>query len=85
MDIHLSQAVVPVTVLANTTSDTTDVPFHPSYSGTIVFQNTFNGQLSASDYPKVTVSDLRRGEFSTTYAYLIHYSSTWLCSWSILF
>jgi hypothetical protein len=50
-------AVVPVTVLSNTTSDNTNVPFHPSYSGTIVFQNVFKGQLPATDYPKVNVSD----------------------------
>lgn len=34
----------------------TDVPYHPSYNGLVFFQNTFDGQLPATDYPKVTVS-----------------------------
>ena len=28
---------------------------HPSYRGTVFFRNTFDGQLAASDYPKVNV------------------------------
>ena len=36
----------------------TDVPFHPSYKGTVLFKNTFDGQLPAGDYPKVNVSGL---------------------------
>jgi hypothetical protein len=47
-------AIVPVTVQPKRAS--TDVPFHPSYSGVVLFKNTFNGQLPATDYPKVTVS-----------------------------
>ena len=50
---------MPVTVLpedqdtvAKRQADT-DVPFHPSYSGVILFKNTFDGNLPASDYPKV--------------------------------
>lgn len=56
-------AIVPVTVLSSDSSESsklmhgrqtnTDVPFHPSYHGTILFKNKFNGQLPASDYPKV--------------------------------
>ncbi|KAH8119856.1 lung seven transmembrane receptor-domain-containing protein [Phellopilus nigrolimitatus] len=51
-------AIVPVTVLTDESSAAgkrapSDVPFHPSYSGVILFQNTFNGELPASDYPKV--------------------------------
>ena len=33
----------------------TDVPYHPAYNGTVFFRNTFDGQLPASDYPKVNV------------------------------
>ena len=33
--------------------DSTDVPFHPKYEGTVLFKNKFNGQLPATDYPKV--------------------------------
>ncbi|KAJ2914289.1 hypothetical protein MD484_g6138, partial [Candolleomyces efflorescens] len=33
---------------------TTDVPYHPSYHGNILFNNIFQGHLAASDYPKVT-------------------------------
>lgn len=52
-------AIVPVTVLPEESSVAerqadTDVSFHPSYSGVILFKNTFNGNLPASDYPKVT-------------------------------
>ncbi|KAA1468007.1 hypothetical protein DENSPDRAFT_857022 [Dentipellis sp. KUC8613] len=55
-------AVVPVTVLPTSTSatrslmarqdNTSDV--HPSYKGEVFFRNKFNGQLPATDYPKVT-------------------------------
>ncbi|KAI0308170.1 lung seven transmembrane receptor-domain-containing protein [Multifurca ochricompacta] len=50
-------AVVPVTVLQNSPSPTpqkrqsSDV--HPSYRGTVLFRNIFDGQLAATDYPKV--------------------------------
>ncbi|TCD66492.1 hypothetical protein EIP91_001317 [Steccherinum ochraceum] len=50
-------AIVPVTVLSASGTpvrqESTDVPFHPQYSGTVLFQNTFNGKLPATDYPKV--------------------------------
>ncbi|EPQ60397.1 protein PTM1 [Gloeophyllum trabeum ATCC 11539] len=45
-------AMVPVTVLSSS-EDTTDVPYHPTYNGVVLFQNTFNGKLPATDYPKV--------------------------------
>jgi len=49
-------AAIPVTVQnqSNRRADT-DIPFHPSYKGTVLFKNTFNGQLAATDYPKVNV------------------------------
>ncbi|TFK30882.1 hypothetical protein FA15DRAFT_662945 [Coprinopsis marcescibilis] len=48
-------AIVPIT------SDTrkpprqasTDVPGHPEYKATVLFKNVFDGQLPATDYPKV--------------------------------
>ncbi|KLO20660.1 hypothetical protein SCHPADRAFT_918102 [Schizopora paradoxa] len=46
-------AVVPVTVLSEKRQISTDVPFHPSYNGAVLFKNTFNGELPAADYPKV--------------------------------
>ncbi|KAL1760917.1 lung seven transmembrane receptor-domain-containing protein [Schizophyllum commune] len=33
--------------------DETDVPYHPSYKGTVLFRNKFDGKLPAADYPKV--------------------------------
>jgi hypothetical protein len=36
----------------------TDVPSHPTYNGKVLFQNTFDGKLPATDYPKVTVQTL---------------------------
>jgi len=54
---HHSAATVPVTVLSSDTvgarQDSTDVPFHPKYDGTVLFKNKFDGQLPATDYPKV--------------------------------
>jgi len=48
-------AAIPLTLQDDLrTRAGTDVPFHPSYSGTVLFQNTFKGQLPATDYPKVT-------------------------------
>jgi len=48
-------ALVPVTVLsAPPRQVSTDVPYHPTYSGKVLFQNTFDGKLPATDYPKVT-------------------------------
>ncbi|CAA7265932.1 unnamed protein product [Cyclocybe aegerita] len=47
-------AAIPVTVQSNPTRRAdTDVPYHPTYKGTVLFQNTFKGQLPATDYPKV--------------------------------
>ncbi|KAH9049366.1 lung seven transmembrane receptor-domain-containing protein [Lactarius hengduanensis] len=50
-------AVVPVTVLQTPpTSETLkrqSSDIHPSYHGTVFFQNVFDGQLAATDYPKV--------------------------------
>ena len=51
---HLITAVVPLTVLSSDTgSGSTDVPFHPKYKGAVLFKNKFDGQLPATDYPKV--------------------------------
>lgn len=49
-------AVVPVTIQPLTSRADTDVPYHPSYEGLALFKNTFEGQLPATDYPKVNVS-----------------------------
>ncbi|KAH7930405.1 protein PTM1 [Leucogyrophana mollusca] len=47
-------AIVPVTVLSPTARQApTDVPYHPTYNGVVLFQNTFQGKLPATDYPKV--------------------------------
>ncbi|GBE77694.1 hypothetical protein SCP_0105760 [Sparassis crispa] len=47
-------AVVPVTVLSNSARQApTDVPFHPTYTGSVFFRNKFDGKLPATDYPKV--------------------------------
>ncbi|KAH9065780.1 lung seven transmembrane receptor-domain-containing protein [Lactarius vividus] len=50
-------AVVPVTVLQTPpTSETLkrqSSDIHPSYHGTVFFRNVFDGQLAATDYPKV--------------------------------
>lgn len=51
-------AMVPLTVMDMRRSDARaamDVPTHPKYTGTILFRNTFNGQLPAAEYPKVNV------------------------------
>ena len=34
----------------------TDTPSHPPYKGSVLFKDTFDGQLPATDYPKVNVS-----------------------------
>jgi Lung seven transmembrane receptor len=52
---------VPVTVLQTSSSalqerQSTDI--HPSYKGTVLFRNVFDGELAATDYPKVNVCDL---------------------------
>jgi hypothetical protein len=48
-------AIIPLTVMDQTKRrlSETDVPTHPTYSGTILFRNVFNGQLPAAEYPKV--------------------------------
>ncbi|KAF8445576.1 protein PTM1 [Boletus edulis BED1] len=48
-------AIVPLTVITPTVvrQVPTDVPFHPTYNGVVLFRNTFDGKLPASDYPKV--------------------------------
>lgn len=48
-------AAIPVTAQPPSNQASTDVPFHPSYRGTILFKNTFEGKLPATDYPKVNV------------------------------
>ena len=58
ISIHyvLSLAAIPVTIsqIPNVRAET-DVTYHPSYKGTVLFQNVFHGQLPATDYPKVNV------------------------------
>ncbi|KAF9269939.1 hypothetical protein L218DRAFT_975984 [Marasmius fiardii PR-910] len=44
-------AMIPVTVISNEARQT-DGP-HPTYKGTVLFRNKFDGQLPATDYPKV--------------------------------
>ncbi|KAG6862135.1 hypothetical protein C0995_004217 [Termitomyces sp. Mi166 len=67
-------SVVPVTVNPYSTRAATDVPYHPSYTGRVLFQNTFNGKLPASDYPKVTFY------FVMTLVYAIFAAAWgWLC------
>ncbi|KZS95867.1 hypothetical protein SISNIDRAFT_438421 [Sistotremastrum niveocremeum HHB9708] len=46
-------AIVPVTIVDGRPTGDTNVPFHPQYSGVILFRNTFEGKLPATDYPKV--------------------------------
>ena len=49
-------AIVPVTVMQNSARQAeTDIPYHPTYTGTVFFRNTFDGRLPATDYPKVNV------------------------------
>lgn len=48
---------VPVTVQGDLRRAVADVPYHPSYTGSVLFRNTFDGQLPATDYPKVHVSE----------------------------
>lgn len=50
---------MPVTVLQTSPSSalqkrqSSDI--HPSYKGTVLFRNVFDGRLAATDYPKVNV------------------------------
>ncbi|KAF8640627.1 hypothetical protein AX17_000287 [Amanita inopinata Kibby_2008] len=47
-------AIVPVTVRSSPTQRAdTDIPYHPVYRGSVLFRNTFDGKLAATDYPKV--------------------------------
>ncbi|KAJ3573040.1 hypothetical protein NP233_g2678 [Leucocoprinus birnbaumii] len=46
-------AILPISSSFSGRQAPTDVEFHPDYEGNILFQNTFNGQLEAMDYPKV--------------------------------
>ena len=63
-------AAIPVTVSQTVNVRTeTDVTYHPSYKGTVLFQNVFHGQLPATDYPKVNVSILTL--LSRTYLHLL--------------
>ena len=51
-------AIIPLTVMdmrRDEAGDGTSIPNHPKYTGTILFRNVFNGQLSAAEYPKVNV------------------------------
>ncbi|KAK7041690.1 hypothetical protein VNI00_008979 [Paramarasmius palmivorus] len=45
-------AMVPVTVRNAKSRQDAEGP-HPTYSGSVLFKNKFNGQLPATDYPKV--------------------------------
>ena len=53
VDLFL-QAVIPITVQSPSTRQANSP--HPSYTGSVLFQNTFNGQLPATDYPKLDVN-----------------------------
>ena len=72
---HFSSAVVPVTVLQTSSRSTlqsrqsSDV--HPSYRGTVLFRNVFDGQLPATDYPKVNVC----GHYVHPPYYMTHFHS----------
>ena len=71
-------AVVPLTVLSSDTVGTggssTDVPFHPRYQGSVLFKNKFDGQLPATDYPKVNLY------LTLLLAYVLFASAWgWLC------
>ncbi|KAI9512542.1 lung seven transmembrane receptor-domain-containing protein [Russula earlei] len=50
-------AVVPVTVMQAASSSSSQKRqssgIHPSYRGSVLFQNVFDGELAATDYPKV--------------------------------
>ena len=51
-------AIIPLTVNDQTKKRLseralTDIPTHPTYAGTILFRNVFNGELPAAEYPKV--------------------------------
>lgn len=71
-------AAVPLTVLSSDTvgagGSSTDVPFHPKYQGSVLFKNKFEGQLPATDYPKVNLY------LALLLAYVLFASAWgWLC------
>ncbi|TRM65879.1 lung seven transmembrane receptor-domain-containing protein [Schizophyllum amplum] len=74
-------AIVPISVQSSSTQvqarqddDDADVPYHPSYKGTVLFRNKFNGKLAAADYPKVNFY------FAMFVVYLVFASVWgWLC------
>jgi hypothetical protein len=67
-------AIVPVTLFqAAEARAPTDVPFHPAYKGLVLFRNTFDGKLPATDYPKVNFY------FTMSLLYL-----TFGCAWAWL-
>lgn len=45
-----------MTVLSSAARQDSQDVAHPPYNGKVLFQNKFDGQLPAADYPKVTVS-----------------------------
>ncbi|TFK36947.1 lung seven transmembrane receptor-domain-containing protein [Crucibulum laeve] len=69
-------AVIPVTVQSSSTRRAeTDVPYHPSYKGVVLFQNKFKGQLPATDHPKVNfyfVMFLVYAAFGTAWGWLCY-------------
>jgi len=52
--------VIPVTVLhqGDSNSNVNGTHTHASFSGVVLFKNAFEGYLPATDYPKITVSNL---------------------------
>ncbi|KAH0838008.1 lung seven transmembrane receptor-domain-containing protein [Lanmaoa asiatica] len=70
-------AIVPVTVISPTAArqTPTDVPFHPTYDGVVLFRNTFDGELPAADYPKVNfylVMFFAYALFGSAWAYICY-------------
>lgn len=56
VDFIFLQAVIPITVQPPLTRRADTSAPHPSYTGSVLFRNTFDGQLPATDYPKVDVN-----------------------------
>lgn len=50
-------AAIPLTVADSqkrqSSGSGANIPGHPSYHGTVLFKNTFKGQLAAAEYPKI--------------------------------
>ena len=88
--LHFLSAIVPITGEQPKSSRRagTDVPYHPSYHGNILFKNVFQGHLAASDYPKVTVRDANiLKAFQLTqkcFAVLLLYVPLLCCLWNRL-